>query len=94
MTPPDKPVSSPDPSDWVTQSQLAQLLGVSRQTASQWARAGKLASYEHGFSNCGRRKYSQTLVERERDLRWHEALQRQDATLHVNEAADQTSSGC
>jgi hypothetical protein len=81
MTPPDKPVSSPDPSDWVTQTQLAQLLGVSRQTASQWARAGKLASYEHGCPNCGRRKYSRTLVDRERELCWREALDRQDSFL-------------
>ena len=51
--------------DWLTQQDLAHLLGISVRTACAWAAAGRLHRFEHGFDACGRRKYSRQLVERE-----------------------------
>lgn len=71
--------SAPSPTtDWLTQSELAELLGISERTASVWACAGKLRIYEHGVRGCGRRKYSRALVQRELDQRWSEAVDRLD----------------
>ncbi len=53
------------------------MLGVSPRTASLWASAGRLARYEHGFPNCGRRKYSKALVELEMQTQWDRAVDRQ-----------------
>jgi len=73
--------------DWVEQKTLAGMLGVSEKTASAWAKAGRLLVFEHGFSCCGRRKYSRTLVERELARRWGQAIHRQDAASGPTNAA-------
>jgi predicted DNA-binding ArsR family transcriptional regulator len=70
-------------SDWITQRELAQLLGVSERTACLWAKAGKLESFEHGVPACGRRKYSKSLVHREFNNRWDRAVTRQDSLATV-----------
>jgi len=57
------------------------MLGVSSRTASLWASAGKLRHYEHGFPNCGRRKYSKALVELEMQTQWDRAVDRQRSLL-------------
>jgi len=62
---------------WICQAELAAMLGVSPRTASLWASAGKLRGYEHGFPNCGRRKYSKALVELEMQTQWNRAVDRQ-----------------
>lgn len=69
--------------DWITQRELAQVLGVSERTASLWAKAGRLEPFEHGVATCGRRKYSKTLVQRELNNRWDEAVTRQDSVTAV-----------
>ena len=71
MTPP------PPRGDWICQAELAAELGVSTRTASLWASAGKLSRYEHGFPNCGRRKYSKALVMLEMQTQWDRAVDRQ-----------------
>jgi predicted site-specific integrase-resolvase len=68
--------------DWITQSALAELLGISERTASLWAAAGRLREFEHGCRQCGRRKYSRQLVERAIDHQWQEAVARQDELLN------------
>ncbi len=77
----------PEPGrDWITQRSLAAALGVSQRTASLWSGAGKLRRYEHGMPDCGRRKYSRALVERELRRRWEIALDAQDALMGGGEA--------
>ena len=71
-----EPVPGPS-DDWITQREVANFLGVSPDTASIWAAAGKLRAFEHGFP-CARRRYSRRLVERELQHRWDEAVRRQD----------------
>jgi len=71
----------PGPSDWIEQKTVAQLLGISPQSASDRAHRGELRQFEHGVASVGRRKYSRTLVEREIESRWREAIQRQDELL-------------
>ena len=71
----------PNSSDWITQREVARLLGVSPQTASTKARRGQLRRFEHGISIAGRRKYSRALVERELKICWREAVRRQDSIL-------------
>ena len=67
----------PDPaSDWIDQSELADLLSVSQKTASCWAKEGRLLDYEHGFPHCGRRKYSRTLIMRDLQRCWSNATRR------------------
>ena len=73
------------PIDWICQRQLAELLAVSERTASIWAKAGRLRPYEHGFRNCGRRKYSRCLVETELQHRWDQAVRRQAELLDEKE---------
>lgn len=77
--------------DWICQVQLAELLGVSEHTASNWARADKLKRFEHGMPNCGRRKYSRSLVERELSCRWQAAIEYQDNTMENNDTSDSNS---
>jgi len=78
----DRPLPS---EDWVSQCEIARMLGVSQQTASTWAKAGRLRRFEHGVPGCGRRrKYSRRLVERELERRWDAAVEAQDATLAQN----------
>jgi hypothetical protein len=67
--------------DWICQQDLAELLYISSRTAANWAAAGELAQFEHGFPSCGRRRYSRLLVERALQRRWQEAIQRQDKLL-------------
>lgn len=69
-------------SDWIPQSELARMLGVSARTASLWAKADRLRRFEHGVPGCGgRRRYSRRLVERELERRWDAAVEAQDAIL-------------
>ena len=63
--------------DWLSQRELAEILGVSQRTASLWATAGRLQRYEHGFPNCGHRKYSKALLALERQTQWERAVHRQ-----------------
>jgi hypothetical protein len=56
-------------------------LGVSEHTGTQWAKAGRLRSYEHGFEVCGKRRYSRLLVAREQRHRLELAIRRQDEHL-------------
>ena len=70
----------PPNGDWICQRDLAVLLGVSERTASIWAKAGRLRRFEHRFEDCGRRKYSRTLIDTER-RRWEEAVRRQEELL-------------
>ena len=51
--------------DRIHRRKLAALLGIVPQAASAWAHAGRLRRYEHGVVNCGRRRYSRALVQRE-----------------------------
>ena len=67
--------------DWLCQREMADLLHISQRIASVWAADGKLRQYEHGFPQCGRRKYSRQLVERLIRRGWEEAIKRQDETL-------------
>jgi len=70
---------APDPAaDWIDQRELAGMLGVSEKTACCWAKEDRLAMFEHGFPQCGRRKYSRTLIRREIQHRWQQAIRRQD----------------
>ena len=70
----------PNPAaDWITQRELAGILGVCARTASLWAKAGRLQPFEHGFIACGRRKYSRALVQHELRRRWDEATARQSS---------------
>lgn len=74
--------SLPNPkADWLCQRDLAQFLAISEHTASVWAAAGRFRQYEHGMSNCGRRKYSRSLLERELTCRWEAAVRNQDVAL-------------
>ena len=74
---PEMTAEAPLPADdWVEQQQLAEIFGVTPKTVSLWAGDGKLRRYEHGMPNCGRRKYSRSLVLRDIELHWREALSR------------------
>jgi len=65
-------------SDWISQRELAQILGVCERTASLWAKSGRLQPFEHGVAASGRKKYSKSLVQQElRRRRWDEAVARQ-----------------
>ncbi len=68
-------------SDGIFQRSVCAVFGVSERTGSLWARQGKLRRFEHGIPGCGRRKYSRTLVERELQRRWENAVQAQEASL-------------
>ena len=73
---------TPPPSgDWICQRELANLFGVSQRTTSLRAAAGRLRRFQHGFPDCGRKKFSRTLVEREIEQRWERAVSQQDAVL-------------
>ncbi|QDU76865.1 Helix-turn-helix domain protein [Bremerella volcania] len=82
---------TPSPTtDWITQRELAELLGISERTASLWAKGGKLEPFKHGVKTCGRRKYSKSLVQRELNNRWDEAVARQDtAAVTTNSESDE-----
>jgi len=57
------PVNPAD--DWISRTELAQLLGISRQTAHRHAQKGLLRCFEHGSPVVGKqRRYSRYLVER------------------------------
>jgi hypothetical protein len=75
--PADAPIPPPQ-EDWVTQREMAKMLGVSDRTASLWAAAGRLRRFEHGFPECGRKKYSRALVEAELQQCWDRAVHRHD----------------
>jgi predicted site-specific integrase-resolvase len=70
--------SPPPGDDWISQRELAGMFGVTEQTASSWAKLGKLRLFEHGVGIGGRRRYSRTLVERELGRRWEQAVSLQD----------------
>lgn len=71
--------AAPDPaSDWIDQRELARTLGISEKTASAWAALGRLHVFEHGSRLGGRRKYSRTLVRRELERHWVDAVSRID----------------
>ena len=74
----DTPLPIPS-ADWIYQRDLAQILGFSEHTASVWAVDGRLRRFEHGVPNCGRRKYSLALVQRELSRHWEAAINYQDA---------------
>ena len=65
--------------DWISQRELADILGISQRTASLWAKAGKLERFVHTFPGCCRRKYSRNLLQRELELRWAHALERSNS---------------
>jgi hypothetical protein len=67
--------------DWISQKDLAALLGVTPHTAAKWARAGRLRAYEHGFGLGAKRRYSRWLVMREQRRRLEQAIRRQDDLL-------------
>lgn len=48
--------------DWINQRELAEILGITPETASRWASDGKLRVFEHGMIAAGKRKYSRQLV--------------------------------
>jgi hypothetical protein len=79
MTRTDMP---PPRDDWICQRQLADLFAVSERTASLWAKAGRLRRFQHGFPDCGRRKFSRSLVLREIRERWERAVLEQDAVFN------------
>jgi hypothetical protein len=62
--------------DWIDQSQVGGIFGVTAKTASLWAKAGRLSRYEHGMPNCGRRKYSRQLVMQDLKNHWSDAVSR------------------
>lgn len=63
VEPHENRVVVPEPcSDWLTQRQLAELIGCSERTACVWAGQGRFRRYEHGSPVAGRRKYSRRLV--------------------------------
>ena len=67
----------PSPADdWITQVELAQLLGISANTASQWAKQGRLREFEHGMVGAGRRRYSRALFQRLLSHGWKSAVKR------------------
>ena len=69
----------PDPADdWICQRELAESLDVTEQTASLWAKQGKLRPFEHGITPCGHRKYSRSLLRRQVERGWAQAVERQD----------------
>jgi hypothetical protein len=78
---PDESTSPPPSEDWIDQKTLMGILGVSEHTGTQWAKAGRLRSFEHGFEVCGKRRYSRTLVLREQRNRLEQAIRRQDELL-------------
>ena len=71
----------PPSSDWICQRDLAKLFGIVERTATIWAKAGRLRQYEHGIDNCGRRKYSRTLVDNDMQRQWGRAVRRQAELL-------------
>jgi hypothetical protein len=74
---------SEGPGDWITQKELAAMLGISPKTASEWAKQGRLIRFEHGIDGAGRRRYSHLLVEREFQRCLGAAIQRQDDLIRV-----------
>ena len=62
--------------DWITQRELAGILGVSEKTASVWAKAGRLEIFAHGLNVCGRRRYSRSLLKNAIQCRRSAALER------------------
>ena len=72
--------------DWICQRELAALFGVSERTATLWAAAGRLRRFQHGFPDCGRKKLSRTLAEREIQQQWERAISEQDAILLLQES--------
>lgn len=75
-------MSPPEPAtDWMTQTELAELLGVSTRTISARSKAGNLQCYEHGVPGCGQRRFSRTLVDRMLHHHWSRAVSRQDGEL-------------
>jgi len=75
--------TTPGPDDWLTQAQLAELLAISQQTASERAQEGRLVRFEHGIDGAGRRRYSRHLVQREFQNCLDAAMQRQDEVLRI-----------
>ncbi len=74
---------SEGPGDWITQKELAAMLGISPKTASEWAKQGRLIRFEHGIDGAGRRRYSRHLVQREFQNCLDAAMQRQDEVLRI-----------
>jgi len=67
--------------DWIMQRELSEILGISQQTASEWAKVGRLRRFEHGIETAGRRRYSRLLVQREIENRLDAAKRHQDELL-------------
>ena len=69
--------------DWINQRELAQLLGIAPETASRWAKDGKLSIFEHGMIGAGKRKYSRQLVREYQRLKLDLALSRMREVVHT-----------
>jgi len=75
----DSAAAYPSPvEDWIGQGKLAEILGISPQTASARAAEGLLLRFQHGVEPCGRRKYSRTLVQQHIHRQWEKALERNE----------------
>lgn len=84
-------VTLPPPAeDWIDQLEVAGMLGFSTTTASSWAKQGKLRVFEHGVVPCGRRKYSRSLVQRQIQRGWTQAVERQDEAAPALDCHEQT----
>lgn len=53
--------------DWITQAELARILGISQKTARKHALDGRLEQFAHGIPAAGRRIYSRELFRRQMD---------------------------
>ena len=67
--------------DWINQRELAGLLGIAPETASRWARKGRLKIFEHGMVGAGKRKYSRQLVREYQQMKFRQARQRMQQAL-------------
>lgn len=76
------PESDYDPQeDWINQRELAGLLDIAPETASRWARKGRLEIFEHGMVGAGKRKYSRKLVREYQRMKFRQARQRMQEAL-------------
>ena len=74
--------------DWINQKKLAELLGVVPETASRWAKEGKLRIFQHGMVGAGKRKYSRRLVLEYQQLRLEQARSRMRQALQIGDPLD------
>ncbi|KXB07616.1 hypothetical protein AKJ51_00675 [candidate division MSBL1 archaeon SCGC-AAA382A20] len=71
--------------DWLNQRELARLLGIAPETASRWAKDGRLKIFEHGMVIGGKRKYSRKLVREYQEMKFRQARNRMRKTLQQGE---------